>query len=207
MLMHKINLDSLNQKEQYKLLSASIVPRPIAWITTINSNESINLAPFSFFSIVSNQIPLISISINRKDTVLKDSAENILRTKEAVIHIPSINDLESMNATAASHPKNQSELDLINYNLLKSSSFQTPALKEPKIRLETKLYQHIEIKDRDSKLVSDLFLMWVDTIHIDEEIYDEKNNYILQEKLQVLARLGGNYYSSSDNFHTAERPK
>lgn len=205
--MHKINLDSLNQKEQYKLLSASIVPRPIAWITTINSNESINLAPFSFFSIVSNQIPLISISINRKDTVLKDTAENILRTKEAVIHIPSINDLESMNATAASHPKNQSELDLINYNLLKSSSIQTPALKEAKIRLETKLYQHIEIKDKDSKLVSDLFLMWVDTIHIDEEIYDEKNNYILQEKLQVLARLGGNYYSSSDNFHTAERPK
>ena len=78
----------LTTKQHYKFLTGSIIPRPIAWITTINQETNIvNAAPFSYFNVVAKDLPLVSLSINRNNQKIKDTARNLLQQKEGVIHL------------------------------------------------------------------------------------------------------------------------
>ena len=100
-------LNRLNPYLAYKLLSGSVIPRPIAWMTTQSPDGIVNAAPFSFFNVVSSQPPLVSISMLGQ----KDSVNNLLATKEAVIHFVSPVNVAAMNMTAASLPRQMSETD------------------------------------------------------------------------------------------------
>ncbi|WP_252899125.1 flavin reductase family protein [Lactococcus fujiensis] len=81
--MKSFNVEELDERQIYKLMSGSIIPRPIAWVTTQNRSGLVNVAPFSFFNVVSSQPPLVSIAFTAK----KDTFNNIMATKEAVIHL------------------------------------------------------------------------------------------------------------------------
>ena len=81
--MQHFNAKELNTKQMYKFLTGSIIPRPIAWITTQNpETQVVNAAPFSFFSVASNVLPLISVAILRNDGKTKDSARNLLASRQ-----------------------------------------------------------------------------------------------------------------------------
>lgn len=199
--------NELTVKQQYKFLSGSIVPRPIAWITTLNETEdTINLAPFSFFSGVSDTIPLVSIAILRKNGGLKDSARNLLHTKEAVIHIVDESLIEQMNQTAANLPANQSEVELAQLELTDSHSVAVPGLKKAKIRFEAKLYNHFPIKDDNDTIITDLFVLKVNDFYFDKTVFDSEKDYILVKELAPVARLSGNQYATLNEEYTLVRP-
>lgn len=205
--MYHFKTSDLSEKQQYKFLTGSIIPRPIAWITTLNeSADIINAAPFSFFSVASNQIPLLTVSILRSNGKAKDTAHNILDQKEAVVHIVSRELTDAMNQTSAPLASNESELDRTDLSLVESSTVKVPGIKEALIRFETALYQHIPIKNDEGEIVTDHFLLKVTDVHIDSSVYDAEKEYILPEVLEPIARLSGSAYSEIGSIFSVKRP-
>lgn len=205
--MYHFKADNLSKKQQYKFISGSVIPRPIAWVTSVSSDHRVvNAAPFSFFSAASNQLPLLTISVLRSDGKLKDTARNILEQKEAVVHIVDVPITEEMNKTAAPLPPNKSELDRTSLSLVDSQTVQVPGIKEAKIRFETTLHQHVEVKDEEGNTVTDLFLLKITDYYFDEQVFDEEKEYILSESLQPTARLSGNTYAEMGELFAYIRP-
>lgn len=119
----------LTTKQHYKFLTGSIIPRPIAWITTINQETNIvNAAPFSYFNVVAKDLPLVSLSINRNNQKIKDTARNLLQQKEGVIHLVNDKVLAEMNQTSASLPADESELAKTSLTLVDSQEVTVPAI-------------------------------------------------------------------------------
>ena len=205
--MHHFKTEDLTSKQQYKFLTGSVIPRPIAWITSLNeAADIVNLAPFSFFSVASNQIPLLSVSILRTDEKSKDTAANILKQQEAVVHIVSRPLVFDMNETSAPLSPEQSEVDRTDLTLVDSSTVSVPGVKEALIRFETVLYQHIPIKNDQGETVTDHFLLKVTDFHFDNEVFDLERDYILADKLDPMARLSGTDYSALGDILSIIRP-
>ena len=205
--MYHFKTGDLSKKQEYKFLTGSVVPRPIAWITSLNEEDAIvNAAPFSFFSVASNQIPLLSVSILRTNENAKDTAQNIINQKEAVIHIVNHDLTKEMNETSAPMAPNESEMDRTGLTLIDSQSVKVPGIKEALIRFETTLYQHIPVKDEQGKVITDLFLLKVSDYHFDESVFDSEREYILPDKLYPIARLAGMEYSTIGEIFSLARP-
>jgi len=205
--MFHYKAEQLNKKQQYKFVSGSVIPRPIAWITSLSKDGSVvNAAPFSFFSAASNELPLLTVAILRKDGMIKDTARNILDQKEAVIHIVDQAVVEEMNQTSAPLPPDQSELDQTQLTLVDSFSVAVPSIAEAKIRFEGVLHQYVPIKDEYDKIITDFFFIRVTDFFFDETIFDQEKEYILTDKLNPVARLAGNQYATLDEEFTIVRP-
>lgn len=199
----------LTTKQNYKFLTGSIIPRPIAWITTVNpETKIINAAPFSYFNVVAKNVPLISLSINRHpDGRMKDTATNLFTSREGVVHLVNDEVLNEMNATAVSLPPDVGELTESSLTLADSRTIKTPGIQEAPVRMEAKVHQYLEIKDHEENIISDLFILEVYDYYFSEEIFDAEKEYILPEKLSPIARLAGNSYSHIDDIIDIERPK
>lgn len=205
--MFHYTAEQLNKKQQYKFVSGSVIPRPIAWVTTLSKDGSVvNAAPFSFFSAASNELPLLTVAILRKDGVIKDTARNILDRKEAVVHIVDQTVVEDMNQTSAPLAPDESELDQTNLTLIDSMSVQVPSIVEAKIRFEGVLHQYVPIKDEHDNIVTDFFFIRVTDFFFDETVFDQEAEYILTDKLNPVARLAGNQYATLDKEFTIVRP-
>ncbi|WP_086349788.1 flavin reductase family protein [Candidatus Enterococcus clewellii] len=197
----------LSKKQQYKFLSGSIIPRPIAWVTTMNKESSVvNAAPFSFFSAASSELPLITLAVLRRQGQMKDTAKNILQNQEMVIHIVDDDVLAEMNQTAATLPEDESELLLNHIETVPSQSVTVPGIKKAKLRMEATLYQHVPLQDHDGNIITDLIIAEVTAFHFREDIFDREKEYILPEALQPIARLAGNNYAHIDNITELKRP-
>lgn len=206
-MMFHYQAEQLDKKQQYKFVSGSVIPRPIAWVTSLSKDGSVvNAAPFSFFSAASNELPLLTVAILRKDGVIKDTARNILDQKEAVIHIVDQALVEEMNQTSAPLPPDQSELDQTQLTLVDSFSVKVPSIAEAKIRFEGVLHQYVPIKDEHDTIVTDFFFIRVTDFFFDETVFDQEKEYILTEKLNPVARLAGNRYATLDEEFTIVRP-
>lgn len=200
--------NELSDKERYKLLTGSVVPRPIAWITSLSSTGVINAAPFSYFNIVSSAPALLAVSINRKNGHSKDTAVNILASQEAVIQIVSQDVVQAMNATAASAKPDVSEIELAQIDTLPSDmlKLKTPMIANAKIQLETTLSQHLPIQSAD-RIVTDLLILEVKKFHFSETVFDQAHHYILADQLDPVSRLAGNNYGLLGKQFTLARPK
>ena len=155
------------ERENYKLLIGSIIPRPIAFVTSLGKDGTLNGAPFSYFNIVSSNPPMISLSIQRNGGKQKDTARNILETKEFVVHIVDQDNVEKVNETAASLPPNQSEIELAQLTPVQSTQISVPGVKEAKVRFECTLEHSVELGGEDST-GCDLLIGKVVQFHIDE---------------------------------------
>lgn len=202
--MMAIDPNSLNQKENYKLLIGSIVPRPIAFITTLSSDNVVNAAPFSFFNIVSSDPPMVSVSVQRINGAMKDTARNIVETNELVLHIVDEKMVEEMNKTAANLPPNESELELTHLHVTDSVKVAVPGVKEAKIRMEAILSNQMEIKNDRGEIVADLFLARIICYHIQDDLYE--NGRIDINGLTPVSRLAGNDYALLGEKITITRP-
>ena len=201
--MLTLNPETLSDREIYKLLIGSIIPRPVAVVATQSAKQILNIAPFSYFSIVSTSPTLVSISVQRKLGEMKDTARNLFTTKEAVIHILDDSNLTLANETAAPLDSDISELTRADFEVVESHTIATPGLKPAKIRFETTLYQHIPVKT-DTEVTADLFLLEIKAFQIDESIYHEGK--IDPRKLSAISRLAGNDYATIGEITTIARP-
>lgn len=204
--MLSIDPTQLDGKNLYKILSGSLIPRPITMIATLNENQSLNLAPFAFFNAVSYNPPTLMVSVQRVDGQPKDTARNILRTEEAVFHAVNRENLHLVNETAANLAAEISEMSRAPFTQAGSLSIKTPGVYEAPVRYETVLSHHYPLKvDNQGEITGDVFLMKITHIHISEEIYQD--TYVLPEKLQPMSRLAGIHYASLGEVTMLKRPE
>lgn len=201
--MHYLDLKDLTQRENYKLLIGSIIPRPVAVVSTQSADGIVNIAPFSFFNIVSSEPVILSLAIQRKEGELKDTARNLLATKEAVVHILDQTNVQEANKTAALLPADQSELSVSGFTTTTSKTIAVPGLKEANVRLETTLHQHVPIK-KDQQTTADLLLLEVVGYQIAEDVYQDGK--IDPRALQAVSRLAGNSYATIGEIFDIKRP-
>ena len=206
--MFTYNANDLSAKTHYKILTGSIIPRPVAFVTTKSpDSEVVNAAPFSYFSIVSANPPVISISIQRAEAKQKDTARHAIRSGELVVHISTEPIVEELNKTAATLPSEESELDHTSLTLEPSTFISVPGITEASIRMECTLYEHIEIKDDNGAVTADLLLAKVAGYHLSPEVYDDSTGYLDAEAIQPISRLAGNDYSKLGELFTLKRPE
>lgn len=205
--MYHFKAREISVKKQYKLVIGGVVPRPIAWVATLDKDQSVyNIAPYSYFSGASNELPLLTIAVLRVNGEMKDTARNILDTKEAVVHVVDVENAEMMNLTCTSLPSDMSELELIGSELEESNSIKVPRLNGTKIQYETVLYDYIPIKNELHDIITDFFILKISDFHIDESVYDLDKEYIITENLKPVARLAGNQYAVLGQEFTLKRP-
>ena len=201
--MHYLDPKDLTQRENYKLLIGSIIPRPVAVVSTQSADGSVKIAPFSFFNIVSSEPVILSLAIQRKEGELKDTARNLLATKEAVVHILDQTNVQEANKTAAFLPADQSELTVSGFTTTASKTIAVPGLNEASVRLETILHQHVPIK-KDQQITADLLLLEVVGYQVAEDVYQDGK--IDPRALQAVSRLAGNSYATIGEIFDIKRP-
>lgn len=191
-------------RENYKFLIGSIIPRPIAFVTSVSKEGVLNGAPFSYFNIVSADPPLVSLSIQRFKGKKKDTARNIIENKEFVVHIVDEQNVGKVNETAASLPPEQSEIELASLTPIESTKISVPGIKEAKIRFECILEKTVELGGEENPSC-DLIIGKIVQFHVESEIYE--NGRIDPIGLAAVSRLAGNDYAKIGEIFTIERPK
>ncbi|KAF0816655.1 Nitrilotriacetate monooxygenase component B [Bacillus sp. ZZV12-4809] len=189
----ELNPQSLEWKDAYKLMVGSILPRPIAFVTTIDTDGNVNAAPFSFFTAICADPMLICFSPMRRgsDGSKKDTLANIEATKEFVINIVSEEFTEKMNICAADYPAGTDELAEAGLEKEKSAAVKPPRVKESKVHLECSLYQVLHFGEHPGS--GSLVIGKVEHVHVAEELYE--NGRINSEKLKPVGRMAGHIYT------------
>ncbi|MEO4052262.1 flavin reductase family protein [Solibacillus sp. CAU 1738] len=200
-----INPQDLTERENYKLLTGSIIPRPIAFVTSISDDGVVNGAPFSFFNIVSSNPPMISVSVQRKSGVMKDTARNIAANKQFVVHIVNEQNVAKVNETAANLPPDESEIDRAQFTLIDSTKVNVPGVVEAKVRFECELEQMIVLGGTEEQAGCDFIIGRVKHYFIDDAIYNEGKIDALE--LAAVSRLAGNSYAKIGDLFEIERPE
>ncbi|GEN85281.1 flavin reductase family protein [Oceanobacillus sojae] len=184
-----IDPTKLSEKELYKLLIGSVLPRPIAWVSTKSKEGILNLSPFSFFNVASSKPPIFSISISpgteEREGSVKDTLQNIRDTKEFVINLVNASLAEAMKTSSENLPPEMDEFQKSGVTPVESTSVVPPWVKESPINMECKLYQIIPLGS-DYLVLGELQQM-----HIQDAYFD--NGYIDIKRLKALGRLAGNY--------------
>lgn len=183
-----------------------VVPRPIAWVSSMHPNGAVNLAPFSFFNALASDPPMVMISFTgyHQHGGEKDSLFNIKSSGEFVINMVPLALKEAMNATTSPVAHEVDELELAGLTTEDSILVKPPRVKEAPIHMECELFQEIKLPCTLENSINTTIIGKVLGIHIKDEVLSD--GIIDLSKIKPLARLGYNQYTAVDNFFTMTRP-
>lgn len=176
-----LELAKLSAKDRYKLLIGAIVPRPIAWVSTLSATETVNLAPFSAFNYMGNDPAIIAFSPGAS----KDTFLNIQREREFVVNLVPVALMNAMNLTATDFPPEVSELEQAGLTSASSVQIRTPRIAQSPVNLECRVHSILEIG------ANRVVIGEVVEFHIKDELIDAEKLYVDSAKLDLLARMGG----------------
>lgn len=186
----RIDAPELTPQQTYKLLSGIVVPRPIAWISSLGPHGKVNLAPFSCFTFVSNAPPLLGINIGRKAGERKDTARNILAHQHFVVNIGDETLLDAMHDSAEEHPPEVSEAELLGLRTLPGVAIDTPRLADVPVSMECRFHSVTPYGDTGAEF----FVGEVLVFHIRDGL--ARDGKIDTETLRPVCRIGGPNYAS-----------
>ncbi|MBY0405895.1 MAG: flavin reductase family protein [Cyanobacteria bacterium] len=202
-----VSLDaaSLTPNDAYKLIIGSVLPRPIAFVSTLSPSGIANLAPFSFFNGVCSNPPTLMFSVMRRgaDGAKKDTLFNIEKTGEFVVNIVSESIVEAMNLTAGEYPSDISEFEVSGLTQLPSFLIKPARVQESLVQLECKLNQIVEIGEGGLGSGS-IVIGTIVYFHLNNQVYE--NGRILTDVLKPVARLAGSSYCPVRDVFEVARP-
>jgi flavin reductase (DIM6/NTAB) family NADH-FMN oxidoreductase RutF len=202
--MVSIDPTSQSERENYKLLIGSIIPRPIAFVTTLSSKGVLNAAPYSYFNIVAANPPMVSISVQRRNGEMKDTSRNAIEAGAFVVHISDESYIHPINQSAANLAPDESEVTLTGLTSVASEKIAVHGIAEAKIRMECILEHAIALGGTTDSPAADLLIGRVVCFHLDDTIY--KNGHIDPQALQPVSRLAGSFYAKLGEMFELERP-
>jgi flavin reductase (DIM6/NTAB) family NADH-FMN oxidoreductase RutF len=184
-----IDFSEITEHQRYKLMASLIVPRPIALVTTLGEDGIVNAAPFSMFNMLGEEPPIVMISVNRlEDGVLKDTAANIVRSGEFVVHLADEDIAEQMHRCGERHPPQVSELDVVGFTALPSRSVGPPRIAEAPVAFECTLWEKLETASRQ------IFIGQVRWMHARDELIDTDNWRVRLQHYFPVGRFGASFY-------------
>lgn len=192
----EFDLGAMSSGDGYRLLTSVIVPRPIAWVTSLGEEGAVNAAPFSFFNLLGSDPPVVGIGVgNRKDGLPKDTAHNIELSGDFVVNLVDEENAERMNVTAIDFPRGVSEIQEAHLSLTPSLAVTTPRITQSPIHLECRHVQTLEI-GRNRILLGEVV-----HVHVRVELLDG-NGRPRTGDLRLIGRMhgGGWYARTSDLF-------
>ena len=189
----------------YKLMIGAIVPRPIAFVSTISPDGILNLAPFSFFMGVCANPPVIAFAptIRPTDGRQKDTLNNIEATREFVVNIVSEEFAEKMNQCSGEYPPQVDEFAVSGLTPVASGLVKPPRVAESKVNMECRLFQLVRISDKP--LGGSVVLGEIVRFHVDDALIDDFR--IDPDKLRAIGRMGGSGYARTRDRFELVRPK
>ena len=205
--MLTLSTDQLSTQEIQQYLQYAIAPRPICFASTIDLEGNVNLSPFSFFNIFSMNPPICIFSPSRRvrDNTTKHTLENIKLVPECVINIVNYDMVQQMSLASCDYPKGTNEFIKAGFTPLASELVKPPRVAEAPIQLECIVQEVITLGENAG--AGNLVLALIKKIHIKEEVLDANNN-IDQAKLDLVARLGGDWYAriTEENLFKVAKP-
>ena len=199
-----INPNDHDYPDIYKLMIGSIVPRPIALVSTMSADNIRNLAPFSFFNGVCSNPPIILFSTTiKKDGSLKDTLNNIQSTKEFVVNIVSEDFAEKMNITSAEFPPGVDEFAESHLTPIPSDIVRPARVKESRINMECRLVTIVRFGEGPGGGCT--VFGEVLRFHVADELFD--NFRIDPDRLRAIGRMGGPSYTRTRDRFDVQRPK
>lgn len=198
----------LEPRYLYSFFISAIVPRPIAWISTIDQEGVSNLSPFSYFNVMSTRPPIMVFSTGRniRNGKQKDTYENIKEVGECVIHMVNFALADKMNHTSGSFPRDIDEFKEAGLEAIPSDLVRPLRLKDSPMAFECKVNQIVDLGTEGG--AGSLVICEILKIHVDESVLNERGNVDIL-KLDVIGRLGGNQYVriGEDNVFELLRPE
>ncbi|MEL7292856.1 MAG: flavin reductase family protein [Pseudomonadota bacterium] len=201
-----IELSTLAPTQIYHLMTQTIIPRPIAWVLTDSEQGNYNLAPFSYFTPIASNPPLLMFSVGKKPSgEVKDTTRNVLETGRLVVHIAQQSMAESVTQTAATLDHGESEVEAAGLELVDFEGFELPRVKDCPIAFGCKLHEVKEIGATPQSLI----FAEIETVYLDDAVLGDRSDRLVVEALKVnpLSRLGGSQYATLDQVFSVARPK
>jgi flavin reductase (DIM6/NTAB) family NADH-FMN oxidoreductase RutF len=197
-----IDFRTLGAYERYKLMASLIVPRPIALVTTLGPTGVANAAPFSMFNMVGEDPPILMLSINRsKDGRLKDTAANILRSGEFVVHMSDEPMAQKMHDCGEAFPSDVSELAAVGLTPVPARCVAPPRILEAPVAFECVLHEKLET---DSRYV---FIGRIVRLAARDGLIDTEAWRVNLRDYHPVARFGASFYTrTNDRFSLSDAP-
>jgi flavin reductase (DIM6/NTAB) family NADH-FMN oxidoreductase RutF len=204
------NPSTLAHKDLYGLLLNSVAPRPIAWVSTVSASGELNLAPFSFFNVVSVDPPLLGFSPGRRPSrqdaphgELKDTLRNIRETEEFVVNIVTYELAEAMNLTSGEYDASVNEFEAAKLAPEPSKVVRPPRVAESPVSFECKLHQILDFSAAPTG--GSLVIGQIVSIHINDA--NLKDGRLDRNSLDLIGRMGGIQYTRTTQRFEMMRPK
>ncbi len=184
----------LSVAKLHAYLLSAVAPRPIAFASTIDANGNPNLSPFSFFNVFSANPPILIFSPARRvrNNTTKHTLENVITTKEVVINVVNYDMVHQASLSSTEYPEGVNEFDKAGLTMLESDLVKPFRVAESPVQLECKVNEIVALGTEGG--AGNLVICEVVKLHLENEILDDEG-FINQEKLDLVARAGGNYYS------------
>jgi flavin reductase (DIM6/NTAB) family NADH-FMN oxidoreductase RutF len=200
-----IELNSMSSTSIYHLMTQTVIPRPIAWVLSKNNDESLNLAPFSYFNAVCSDPPLCILSMGKKpDGTAKDTVANLVKEAYCVVHIAHAEQSDLVTATAASLKYTESEVEANQIKLIDHADWPLQRIADCPIAYLCKVHSTQEIGNAPQQII---FVEAIE-LYVDDNAVNQSNNRITIDALKVnpLARLGASQYANLGEVFTKSRP-
>jgi flavin reductase (DIM6/NTAB) family NADH-FMN oxidoreductase RutF len=205
--MLTLKISDLTIPELHNYLQYAIAPRPICFASTIDKEGNVNLSPFSFFNLFSTNPPICIFSPSRRvrDNTTKHTLENILEVPECVINIVTYDMVQQTSLASVEYPKGVNEFIKAGFTPIASELVRPPRVAESPVQLECVVNEVKALGDGPG--AGNLVIAEIKLMHIDEKILDSEGK-IDQQKLEHVARLGGDWYCrvNSDNLFKVAKP-
>jgi len=198
----KIDPAVISADAAYHWQIATIVPRPIAWTSTLNEDGSANLAPFSYFTGAATDPPMCIICVSRRKGAPKDTWRNIERTKEYVIHVVPDALAQKMNLTAGDYPYGTDEFGVVGLGKVACDKVAPPRIAEAPVAMECRLDRIVEVGRSRTAVIIGEILLW----HVRDDLLDAAGRLDM-ERLDPVGRMAGNTYARTRDRFTMVRPK
>jgi len=204
--MLTVNPKEVSQQQLHAYLLGAVGPRPIAFASTVDKQGHPNLAPFSFFNVFSSNPPIAIFSPNRagKTGMAKHTHQNVKEVPEVVLNIVNYDMVQQMSLASSPYAKGVDEFIKAGFTKLPSQKVKPPRVAEAPVTMECKVNQVIEMGEHGG--AGNLIICEIVLIHIKEEVLDEKG-LIDQKKIDLVARMGGNWYCRAHGDALFEIPK
>jgi flavin reductase (DIM6/NTAB) family NADH-FMN oxidoreductase RutF len=197
------DMETLEAQDRYKILTATVTPRPIAWVTTLSESGVVNAAPFSFFNVMGHEPPTVAIGLLAGPGRFKDTAANILETGEFVVNLVSAANAEAMNATCIDAPPEVDEIALAGLTRAGSRKVRPPRIAESPVSFECRVLASLVTGPRQTVVIGRVVCAHI----VDEIVQDRERCHIDTPALQLIARMhGSGWYSRSTDLFQLVRP-